>query len=68
MKMGRWQGVTFREYICEQLASYSKGMSKNMKQKFNFINVAAGAHSDIVDVTSAVLVTKFNTAAAAATA
>ena len=68
MKMGRWRGVTFREYIREQLASYSEGMSKNMKRKFNFVNVAAGAHSDIVDVTSAVLVTEFNTAAAAATA
>lgn len=42
MKMGRWRGATFREYIREQLASYSEGMSKNMKRKFNFVNVAAG--------------------------
>ena len=67
-KMGRWRGATFKEYIREQLASYSEGMSKNMKRKFNFVNVAAGAFSDIVDVTSSVLVTDFNTTSAHAAA
>ena len=57
----------FKEYVREQIASFSEGMAKNMKQKFNFVNVAAGAYSDIVDVrTKSVLVTEFNTAAAAA--
>ena len=30
-KMGRWRGATFKEYIREQLACYSEGMTTNMK-------------------------------------
>ncbi len=30
-KMGRWKGTTFKEYIREELACYSAGMSTNMK-------------------------------------
>jgi hypothetical protein len=30
-KMGRWKGATFKEYIREELACYSVGMSTNMK-------------------------------------
>ena len=40
-KMGRWRRATFKEYIREDLASYSADMSTSMKQKFNFVNVAA---------------------------
>jgi hypothetical protein len=29
--MGQWKGVTFKEYIQEELACYSAGMTKNMK-------------------------------------
>ena len=68
-KMGRWRGETFKEYIREQLDVFSKGMSKNMKQKFNFVNVEGGVNSDIVDVldvTKAVCLTRPNAAACAA--
>ena len=50
-KMGRWWGATFKEYIRDELASYASGMSRAMKQKFNFVNVASGAFADMVDVT-----------------
>ncbi len=30
-KMGRWKGATFKEYIREELACYSTGVSSNMK-------------------------------------
>ncbi len=30
-KMGRWRGATFKEYIREQLACYSEGMTTKMK-------------------------------------
>ena len=46
-KMGRWRGATFKEYIREELACYSEGMSRNMRQRFGFVNVAAGSFSDI---------------------
>ena len=42
-KMGRWRGATFKEYIQEELACYAAGMSGDMKQKFNFVNIA-GMH------------------------
>ena len=65
--MGRWRGATFKEYIREELASYSAGMSTSMKQKFNFVNVAAGAYHIVVDVTVAVVVTEYTTPLAVAT-
>jgi hypothetical protein len=37
--MGRWKGVTFKEYIREELACYSAGMSSKMKQNFKFVNI-----------------------------
>jgi hypothetical protein len=46
-KMGRWRGATFKEYIREELACYATGMSKDMKQKFNFVNIAGNAFTDI---------------------
>jgi hypothetical protein len=33
-KMGHWKGATFKEYIREELACYSAGMTTNMKQNF----------------------------------
>ncbi len=46
-KMGRWRSATFKEYIREELHSFSDGMSKNMKWKFNFVNIASGVFHDI---------------------
>ena len=48
-KMGRWKGATFKEYIREELACFSEGMSKSMKRKFGFVNIAGGAYSDVTD-------------------
>ena len=62
-KMGRWRGATFKEYIREELACFSEGMSKNMRRKFNFVNIAGEAYHD---VTNAVLVTEYSTMAVAA--
>ncbi len=49
--MGRWKGATFKEYIQDELASYTSGMSKTMKQRFNYVNIALGAFADISNVT-----------------
>jgi hypothetical protein len=57
-KMGRWRGTTFKEYIREELANYSDGMLKEMKTKFNFMNVAGNAFRDITDT---VLSMEYNT-------
>jgi hypothetical protein len=46
-KMGRWRGATFKEYIQEELACYATGMSKDMKRKFNFVNIAGNAFMEI---------------------
>jgi hypothetical protein len=46
-KMGRWRSATFKEYIREELACFSQGMSRNMKQKFNFVNISGGVYTDI---------------------
>jgi hypothetical protein len=48
--MGNWCGATFKEYVCNELACFSSGMSQDMKQKFEFINVSGNAFSDITDV------------------
>ena len=45
--MGRWRSATFKEYIREELACFSKGMSRNMKQKFGFVNISGGLYHDI---------------------
>jgi hypothetical protein len=50
-KMGRWRGATFKEYVREELASFSESMSTKMKQKFQFVNVAGNAMYDITDDT-----------------
>ena len=46
-KMGRWRSATFLEYIREELACFSQGMSKKMKQRFNFVNVEGGVFHDV---------------------
>ena len=46
-KMGRWRGATFKEYVRNELACFSTNMSKDMKQKFGFVNVSGNAFSDI---------------------
>jgi hypothetical protein len=48
-KMGGWLGATFKEFIQEELASFSEGMSRKMKQKFYFVNVAGNSFTDITD-------------------
>ncbi len=46
-KMGRWRGATFKEHIREELVCYTRGMSLDMKQKFNFVNIAGNALTKI---------------------
>ena len=46
-KMGRWRSDTFKEYISEQLDKFTKGMSTNMRRRFNFVNVEGGVLRDI---------------------
>ena len=48
-KMGRWRSATFKEYIREELACFSAGMSRNMKRKFNFVNISGGVYTDVTD-------------------
>ena len=46
-KMRRWRGATFKEYIREQLACYSEGMTMKMKRNFKFVNVHGNAYYDV---------------------
>ena len=48
-KMGRWRSATFKEYIREELACFSEGMSKQMRHRFAFVNIVGGVYSDITD-------------------
>ena len=48
-KMGRWRGETFKEYISEQLSSFSKGMSTKMMKRVNFVNIEGGMLKDLND-------------------
>jgi hypothetical protein len=41
MKMGRWQSITFLQYIHNQIAHLSKDVSKKMSMKLPFVNIAA---------------------------
>ena len=45
--MGRWRSATFKEYIREELACFSEGMSTKMKQRFSFVNIAGGVYTDV---------------------
>ena len=55
--MGCWQGATFKEYIREELSCFSEGMSKDMKRKFNFVNISGGVFHD---VTHAAMVSEYD--------
>ncbi len=46
-KMGRWRGATFKEYMREQLSVYAEQMSRDMRTKFGFVNIAGNAFNDI---------------------
>lgn len=48
-KMGRWRGATFKEYIRNELAVYSEGMSTKMKRSFHFVNIAGNAFHDVTN-------------------
>ena len=41
MKMGRWTSLTFLQYIHNQIAHLSKGISNKMSKKLDFQNIAA---------------------------
>jgi hypothetical protein len=62
-KMGHWKGITFKEYIREELACYSTGMSTSMKQNFKFVNISGNAYHD---VTQNCMTNKYNINCAAA--
>ncbi len=48
-KMGRWGVAMFKEYIWEELACFSEGMSCSMKQKLQFVNVSGNLFNTITD-------------------
>jgi hypothetical protein len=48
-KMGRWRGTTFKEYISDQLANASKGMSKAMSKSFKFVCISGGTLNDVTN-------------------
>ena len=50
-KMGRWRGDTFKEYISDQLANASEGMSKAMSKTFKFVCISGGILNDITATT-----------------
>jgi hypothetical protein len=59
--MGRWRGATFKEYIREELACYARNMSRDMKRKFNFVNIAGNAFTDIPDDTLHIIENDYRT-------
>ena len=52
-KMGHWCSDTFKEYISEQLSSFTKGMSRNMRKRFNFVNDKGGVLRDVTNTVMA---------------
>jgi hypothetical protein len=46
-KLGRWKGESFKEYIREELASFSSGVSKAMKKCLKYIIVSGGAYHEL---------------------
>ena len=61
-KMGRWRSDTFKEYISDQLSTFSDGMSTDMKKTFNFVNIAGG---ELAKVTRAMLAPEYSSHASA---
>jgi hypothetical protein len=45
--MGCWRGATFKEYIREELACFSKNILHSMETKFHFINISGNAFHDM---------------------
>ena len=41
MKMGHWSGLTFLQYIHNQIAHLSAGLSAKMSKSISFISIAA---------------------------
>ena len=62
-KMGRWRSDTFKEYISDQLSTFSDGMSTDMKKTFNFVNIAGG---ELTNITMETLSADYNLHASAA--
>lgn len=50
-KMGRWRSQTFKEYISDQLANASKGMSQAMSRTFRFVCISGGILNDVTTST-----------------
>ena len=48
-KMRRRKGITFKEYIREELHVFSQGMSQDMKKHFRFVNISGGVYQDITE-------------------
>ena len=48
-KLGPWRGETFKEYVREQLSTFSEGMSSSMQKTFGFVNVEGGVFHDVTD-------------------
>ena len=46
-KMGRWTGESFKEYIRSELAEFSSGMSRAMKQVIGYMVVSDGAFHNL---------------------
>ncbi len=46
-KMAQWKGVTFKEYMREELGCYSAGMSTSMKHTFKLINISRNAYHKV---------------------
>jgi hypothetical protein len=46
-KLGRWKGESFKEYIREELTSFSSGMSKAMKKCLKYMVVSGGAYHEL---------------------
>jgi hypothetical protein len=61
--MGRWKGATFKEYVREELACFSTGMSTAIEAKFGFVNVTGSVFHDI---TSLAIASEYNTSIALA--
>ena len=62
LKMGRWRGRTFKEYIREELHFFAESMSTAMKIYYKSVNIAGGAYSELVDVTRTTVVSDYQPA------
>ena len=48
-KLGRWKGESFKEYIREELASFTEGMYKAMKKCIGYVVVSGGAYHELTE-------------------